>query len=205
MTAVSERSKSTPGGGGDLSLGQMVRQMVADTPGLPKPTAREADPFEADFGGASLPSLSSAGASDSPVALRRRDESGDVSARSETGHSGHIAPVSGERGVFSWNGGCQRAFDASAQNIGDKPPAKDASGADYTRALGRLDVASCGPQAHTSIDVCVAVSEGRAVGATVHTTPSSSSLSACLLRKVQRIGFPPSGGTDLVRTHYQVD
>jgi hypothetical protein len=207
-TSSHEGARATPNASAaDFNLGQMVRDMVANSPGsLPKPVSPSNDPFEADFGPASLPRLSSATAPDAPVALRPRDV--PIIEQAQPRSPGADSPrgaVSGERGAVSWNGGCQRALDASVQHIGDKPPSKDASQADYTRVIGRLDVAGCGPRAHTSIEMCVAVSEGRAVGATVHTTPSTPALGECLLRKVRGLGFPASGGTDLVRTHFQVD
>lgn len=209
LAGVSERSGAEGvNADADFNLGRMVRDLVADSPGaLPKPTApSQTDPFEADFGPASLPQLNSARVADAPIALRPREASSrDSGQPSRDGVAVPPAAPFGERGAVSWNGGCQRAFDASVQHIGDKPAAKDASRADYTRVLGRLDVARCGPRAHTSIEMCVAVSGGHAIGATVDTTPSSPALGECLLRQVRGLGFPASGGTDLVRTHYEVE
>jgi hypothetical protein len=201
-----ERKKSSLTDDGGFNLGQMVRELVADTPGaLPRPVSPpSSDPFEADFASVSLPRLNSAHAPDAPVAMRPRDVPSGEQAPTAPEQAPRRAS-SGERGTLSWNGGCQRAFDASVQSIGAKPASTDATRADYARVLGRLDVAGCGPRAQTRIEVCVAVDEGRAVGATVHTTPSTPALGECLLRKVRSLGFPASGGTDLVRTHYQVD
>lgn len=210
----SEPSKPNDSAGSlDFGLGQMVRDLVADSPGaLPRPVSPHHDPFEADFGAASLPNLSSVEAPAPPVTLRPRDvprvDGEGPSPQPDVG-SGAVSDargaVSAGRGSVTWGGGCQRAFDASIQHIGDRPATKDASQADYMRALGRLDVASCGPRARTAIDVCVAVGDGRAIGVTVHTTPSSPALGECLLRKVRNLRFPASSGTDLVRTNYHVE
>lgn len=185
------------------SLGQMVRDLVGDgASGLPRPPAASgADPFEADFAAASLPRLSSGKGVNAPVALRPREVQREGLPADPSGSE----RVSGQRGAVTWNGGCQRAFDASVQHIGDGAPARDATSADYTRVLARLDVAGCRPSGNQQIEVCVAISAGRAAGITVHTTPSTPALGECVVGKVRKLGFPASGGTDLVRTQYHVE
>lgn len=187
------------------SLADAVRDLVAGSDsGLPRPGASDQgpDPFEADFGAGTLPSLSQGTAVGAPVKLSASRTS--PIERRETPDTG-VVPVSGERGTVTWNGGCQRAFDSSVQRVGDGPALADASGEDYSRALSRLDVTACRPAARTSIDVCVAVSNGRASGVTVHTKPSTPALGQCVARRVRGLSFPASGGTDLVRTQFRVD
>lgn len=190
-------------------LGDMVRDLVAGAShGLPRPRAPQPDPFEADFATSSLPRLSEPTIDEAPVALRPSAAPGaDDSSRAPLDQTPTDATErpSGEHASVSWNGGCQRAFDASVQHIGDGPTQPDASGADYTRALQRLNVAACAPRAGTRVDMCVTVNQGRVIGATVTTTPSTPALAECLLRKVRALKLPVGGGTDLVRTHYQVD
>ncbi len=200
----------------ESSLGEVVRDLVADSRGVfPKPNARrsEEDPFEADFGAGTLPPLGDASNLDAPVALR---SSGGIGVAGAGAVEGRVeAPVpprpssaraaAGERGAVTWNGGCQRAFDVSVQQVGQGAPAKDATSADYTRVLSRLDVAGCRAHSATNIEVCVAVGAGRATGVTVHTTPSSPAVGNCIARRVRSLSFPASGGTDLVRTQFRVD
>ncbi len=203
----------------ESSLGEVVRGLVADPRGvLPRPQARgpDEDPFEADFGAGTLPPLGEASPADAPIALRssggmgvglgdRRQTVGGA-ARAQVAATPELARTArGERGTVTWNGGCQRAFDASVQQVGQGPTAKDATSADYTRVLSRLDVATCQPRASTNIEVCVAVGAGRATGVTVHTAPSSPAVGNCIARRVRSLNFPASGGTDLVRTQFHVD
>lgn len=141
-----------------------------------------------------------------PVALRPSEARGPREVQREgvsADPSGGVAV--GQRGAVNWNGGCQRAFDASVQHIGDGAATRDATSADYTRVLSRLDVGGCRPSSKQQIEVCVAISGGRAAGITVHTTPSAPALGECVVGKVRRLGFPTSGGTDLVRTQYHVE
>jgi hypothetical protein len=189
-----------------VSLGQTVRELVANTSGLPKPAAMdtERDPFEADFGGGSLPSLGAASLPGGPVPLKRQGSPEQPPAADGASSPGSRAVAAG-RSTTSWNGGCQRAFDASVQNVGPGPTAKDATSADYTRVLSRLNVGACNPRGTMSIDVCVAVQDGRAAGITVHTTPAASSMGECVSRRVRALSFPSSGGVDLVRTQFHVD
>lgn len=202
----------------ESSLGEAVRDLFADSAGLPKPNARRAeqDPFEADFGAGTLPPLGAAGAVDVPVAMRSsagigvgsgdRRNAAEGAAREQVTATSELArTVTGERGAVTWNGGCQRAFDASVQAVGQGVATKDATSADYTRVLSRLDIAACHPRAATNIEVCVAVGAGRAAGVTVHTTPSSPSVGNCIARRIRSLSFPASGGTDLVRTQFRVD
>lgn len=186
------------------SLGETVRELVANTSGLPKPVAHEQDPFEADFGGGSLPSLGAASTSDGPVPLRRQGTPEHPPSTDGSSSPGSRAIAAG-RSTTSWNGGCQRVFDGSVQNVGPGPTAKDATSADYTRALSRLNVAGCHPRSSMSIDVCVAVQNGRAAGITVHTTPAASSVGECVASRARAMTFPSSSGVDLVRTQFHVD
>lgn len=185
----------------------MVRDLVKGTgSGLPpaKSPAFDDDPFQADFGSATLPSLATEEPIAAPVGVRPLDVR--AMPRPGDGAPETVGPVpSSERGSASWNGGCQRAFDASVQKIEAARQAKDASKGDYSQVLSRLDVAGCHPRARTQIEVCVAVDGGHAVGVTVHTTPSTPALAACLTGRVRALSFPASGGTDLVRTQFRVE
>lgn len=186
------------------TLGQVVRDLVGDgSSGLPRPPTAGADPFEADFAAASLPRLSGGSDVNAPVALRPAPVHGPREGVPAEPSGGGV--TTGQRGAVTWNGGCQRAFDASVQHVGDGAAARDATSADYTRVLSRLDVGGCRPSGKQHIEVCVALSDGRAAGITVHTTPSAPALGECIAGKVRGLGFPASSGTDLVRTQYHVE
>ncbi len=54
----------------------------------------------------------------------------------------------------------------------------------------------------TSLDVCVAISSGSVIGATVVAHPGNVALSACLKRRAAALLFPYSTHLDLARTHF---
>ncbi len=54
----------------------------------------------------------------------------------------------------------------------------------------------------TALDVCVAISSGNVIGATVVARPGNSALSACLRRRAATLFFPYSSHLDLARTHF---
>jgi hypothetical protein len=54
----------------------------------------------------------------------------------------------------------------------------------------------------TSIDVCVAITSGNVIGATVVARPANSSLSACVKRRAAGLLFPYSSRLDIARTHF---
>ncbi|HTA88108.1 MAG TPA: hypothetical protein VK745_00980 [Polyangiaceae bacterium] len=54
----------------------------------------------------------------------------------------------------------------------------------------------------TALDVCVAISSGNVIGATVVARPGNSALSACLKRRAAALFFPYSSHLDLARTHF---
>jgi hypothetical protein len=54
----------------------------------------------------------------------------------------------------------------------------------------------------TSIDVCVAITSGNVIGATVVARPANSSLSACVKSRAAGLLFPYSSRLDVARTHF---
>jgi hypothetical protein len=61
---------------------------------------------------------------------------------------------------------------------------------------------ACGVPDSTSVKVCAAIQNGRAVGVTVSTSPSSGSLNACLAGKVRAMSFPSHPKLDVTRTSF---
>jgi hypothetical protein len=61
---------------------------------------------------------------------------------------------------------------------------------------------ACGVPDRTTLDICVAVQRGRAVGVTVNTAPADAPLAACVRRVVARLSFPYSPQLDVTRTHF---
>jgi hypothetical protein len=61
---------------------------------------------------------------------------------------------------------------------------------------------ACGVPERTTLEVCVAVQEGKVKGATVSTSPANARVAACVRRAVGRLSFPYSPHLDLTRTHF---
>jgi hypothetical protein len=63
-------------------------------------------------------------------------------------------------------------------------------------------LSGCAIPDSTSIDVCVAITSGNVIGATVVARPANSSLSACIKRRAAGLLFPYSSRLDIARTHF---
>lgn len=157
----------------------------------------ERDPFEADFV-AVKPRIPLPGQDvELPGSNARTREPATVAAPNERG---------GKR-VLHTGGGCQAAFERSNQvvTVGKNAAGTDATSEDYAAVLARMNVATCHPPRGLSVQVCVAVSDRRSVGATVTTTPANAAVASCLARQIAGLRFPASTGADLVRTRIDVD
>lgn len=62
-----------------------------------------------------------------------------------------------------------------------------------------LDACNAAPSPNALIEVCAAVEKGRAVGATVAANPPDEATSACLVKQIRELRFPPFPGFALVR------
>lgn len=95
-----------------------------------------------------------------------------------------------------------QAVDSIEIGAGHGPP--DLSREDYARVLDRGSyLAGCGVPDHTSVDVCVAVRGGRALGVTVRTSPPSAAAERCIARAVRALAFPVHPRLDVARTHFE--
>lgn len=117
------------------------------------------------------------------------------------------APTAAEEPVVSASAGvsCEAAAAAADDEIvigGPSGPA-DLPASAFARVLndGRW-LAGCGASAHTTIDVCVAVREGRVVGATVTTRPANSGVARCIAQAARRLRFQSSPRLDVARTRF---
>lgn len=61
---------------------------------------------------------------------------------------------------------------------------------------------ACGVPSSTSVSVCAAIQNGRAVGVTVRTTPSSGGLNGCISSQIRRLSFPSNPKLDITRTNF---
>jgi hypothetical protein len=163
-----------------------------------EPTAASDDPFEADFIAAQtqLPLPQRPALAQSKPELERVPE---LANRRPNGSTG--------RHVLHTGGGCQAAFDASNQvvNVSKGVAGTDATSEDYTQVLSRMNILTCQPPRPLSVQVCVAVSDRRAAGVTVTTTPGNAAVASCIARQISSMRFPASTGADLVRTRVDVD
>lgn len=53
-----------------------------------------------------------------------------------------------------------------------------------------------------SVEICVAVRQGRVLGVTVGTDPGSSSIQSCVARAVRGLSFPSHPRMDVTRTRF---
>jgi hypothetical protein len=61
---------------------------------------------------------------------------------------------------------------------------------------------ACGVPDRTSLDICVAVQEGKVKGVTVVTRPTDARLAACVRKAVARLRFPYGSRLDVTRTRF---
>lgn len=103
---------------------------------------------------------------------------------------------------------CEAAVASSSDSIEigkDRGPA-DLRASDYARVLnGGGYLSPCGVPTRTSVDVCVAVQNGRALGVTVRTSPRSPNIERCVARGVRRLAFPRHPRFDVARTRFAAE
>lgn len=63
-------------------------------------------------------------------------------------------------------------------------------------------LAGCGVADSMSVQICAAITGGRAVGVTVTTRPGSSRVAACVAKNVRRLSFPSSPHLDVTHTRF---
>lgn len=107
--------------------------------------------------------------------------------------------------VISNRGSCESAIAAYSEEykIGNDGAPADLGAADYGAVLNRGSyLSSCGAPSSMEVNVCVAVQNGRAVGVTVNTSPSSPGVASCIAGQVRGLSFPSHPRMDVARTTF---
>ncbi len=61
---------------------------------------------------------------------------------------------------------------------------------------------SCGLDAKSSADICVAVKQGKPLGVSVTVAPSNNKVAACIDRATRKLRFPSGPRLDMVKQHF---
>jgi hypothetical protein len=64
---------------------------------------------------------------------------------------------------------------------------------------------ACGVPDRTTLDICVAVQEGKVKGVTVVTRPTDAALATCVRKAVARLRFPYGSRVDITRTRFDAE
>ncbi len=118
---------------------------------------------------------------------------------------GGSAPGGGSYPVLSGGGSCEAAAAKYSEEykIGGNSGPPDLTAGAYGAVLNKgTYLNSCGVPPSTSVNVCVAVQNGRAVGVTVSTDPQSPGLNSCIAGQVRGLGFPSHPRLDITRTSF---
>lgn len=85
----------------------------------------------------------------------------------------------------------------------DKAAPPDLSAGAYGAVLNKGSyLSSCGVPSSMSVSICAAVQNGRAVGVTVTTTPSSPGIASCISGAVRSLSFPSHPRLDVTTTSF---
>lgn len=88
--------------------------------------------------------------------------------------------------------------------IGGAAAPPDLSQAQFAAVLDKGSYfAHCGVPDSMSLEICVAVRNGRAVGVTVRTTPGDRRVQGCVARGVRGLSFPAHPRMDVTRTRFE--
>lgn len=118
---------------------------------------------------------------------------------------GGASPGGGSYPVLAGGGSCEGAAAKYSEEykIGGNNGPPDLTAGAYGAVLNKgTYLNSCGVPPSTSVNVCVAVQNGRAVGVTVSTDPPSPGLNSCIAGAVRSLGFPSHPRLDITRTSF---
>ena len=106
--------------------------------------------------------------------------------------------------VLSGGLSCESAMNAynEEMSMGNKGKADLTQGQFASVMNSGSYFSHCGVPNSMGISICAAVQNGRAVGVTVVTTPSSPSHQSCIASGVRRLSFPSNPKLDVVRTKF---
>ncbi|MEO8900595.1 MAG: hypothetical protein ABI488_03080 [Polyangiaceae bacterium] len=133
-------------------------------------------------------------------------DAGLNSSKSHKGRGG--GHVVGHSGAFPILGGGQSCEAAQASyveemNVGGPRGQADITGGQYASILNRGSYfAHCGAPESSSISICAAVQNGRAVGVTVILKPRNRGAEGCIAASVRGLGFPNNPKLDVTHTNF---
>ena len=137
------------------------------------------------------------------------DIDGGLAAGRRTGSGG--GPFQGSPGGGVGPGGhpvvpggmsCEGARKKYVEDY-DKAAPPDLSAGAYGAVLNKGSyLNSCGVPSSMSVSICAAVQNGRAVGVTVTTTPSSAGVASCVSGAVRSLSFPSHPRLDVTTTSF---
>lgn len=116
------------------------------------------------------------------------------------------APTSGSRDVRGTLLSCEAAIARNDETIELGAPRGPADITREAYAAVLQDgsyLSSCSIPRKTVFEICAAVRDGRAVGVTVTSSPTSPSLNACVRRAVSQLDFPPNPRLDVTHTRFE--
>ena len=128
-----------------------------------------------------------------------------VPKSAKKGGKGGIVGTSGGYPILAGGMSCEAAQAAYVEEMsigGAKGPADLTAGA-YQAILGNgAYLNRCGVPENMSVNVCVAVQNGRAVGVSVNTNPRNGGISSCIASQVRGMSFPAHPKLDVTRTTF---
>jgi hypothetical protein len=128
-----------------------------------------------------------------------------VAGKPKVGGGGRAASGSDKVPTVTDRGSCEAAINAYVEEykIGNDGVPPDLGAADYGAVLNRGGyLNACGVPSDMEVSICAAVQNGRAVGVTVTTSPSSPGVASCVARQVRGLGFPSHPRLDVARTTF---
>jgi len=128
-----------------------------------------------------------------------------LKVKKRAGGGGVVGRSAGGIPILGGGMSCEAAQNAYVEEMkmGSPQGQADLTAGQFQAVLGNgTYLNACGVPESTSVRVCAAIQNGRAVGVTVSTSPSSGSLNACLAGKVRSMSFPSHPKLDVTRTSF---
>lgn len=129
---------------------------------------------------------------------------GDIAAAKKraTGKGSRVVGSQGGIPILSGGMSCQAAQAAYVEEIKMQGGQADISRGQYANIMNNGNYFShCGVPSNVSVNICVAVQNGRAVGVTVSTQPNHGSRN-CVASAVRKLKFPSHPKLDVVRVSF---
>jgi hypothetical protein len=101
---------------------------------------------------------------------------------------------------------CESAAASANQSmdLGAAPGAPDLPREAFAPVLENgAYLAACALGSHTALEICAAIKDGKVVGVSVTSEPTSPAINACVRRAVAALRFPSSARLDITRTRFE--